>query len=97
MTNGAYPDEYPPKEQYRRNAFWNLLLLIPLIALFPPFYNRTDPRLFGMPFFYWFLLALIALSAACTYVVYRMTKDEFVVTDGPDLLSVDSLDEGARR
>jgi hypothetical protein len=42
----------------KRNAWWNLLLLIPFIAtLFPALYNKLDPPLFGMPFFYWYQLA----------------------------------------
>jgi uncharacterized protein DUF3311 len=75
---------------------WNLLLLIPLAWLITPLYNKTDPALFGMPFFYWFLLAGIPVAAICTSVVYLMSKDEPVVTDKPDLLSVDDLDEGSR-
>ncbi|HTU70181.1 MAG TPA: DUF3311 domain-containing protein [Candidatus Baltobacteraceae bacterium] len=42
----------------RRNSWWNVLLLVPFIAtLFPALYNRLDPPLFGMPFFYWYQLA----------------------------------------
>lgn len=76
---------------------WNLLLLVPMVVLYPPLYNRIEPRLMGMPFFYWFLLAMTVVSAGCTFLVYRMTRDDFVVTDRPDRLSVDALDEGARR
>ena len=32
-----------------------LLLLVPYIALlWVPFYNRIEPTLLGIPFFYWF-------------------------------------------
>jgi uncharacterized membrane protein len=42
----------------KRNSWANLLLLIPFVAtLFPAFYNALEPRLFGMPFFYWYQLA----------------------------------------
>ncbi|HET9655530.1 MAG TPA: DUF3311 domain-containing protein [Kineosporiaceae bacterium] len=51
---------------------WNWLLLLPLLAvLYPPLYNRTDPWLFGMPFFYWYQLAVIPVSVVCTLLVYR--------------------------
>ena len=50
----------------------NWLLLVPIaICLAVPFYNRTDPELFGMPFFYWFQLAIIPIGVVCTVVVYR--------------------------
>ncbi len=80
----------------RWNA-WNLLLLIPLAWLITPLYNRSGPAFIGMPFFYWFLLAGIPVAAICTSIVYAKTKDEPVVTDKPDLLSVDDLDEGGER
>lgn len=48
-----------------------LLLLLPLIGtLIPEFYNRIQPSIGGMPFFYWYQLAWIAGSVACTWVVY---------------------------
>jgi hypothetical protein len=51
---------------------WNLLLLVPLLTvLYPPLYNRIDPTLLGIPFFYWYQLAMIGVSVACTLVVYR--------------------------
>jgi hypothetical protein len=84
------------RSHLRWNA-WNLLLLIPLVWLLTPLYNKTGPALFGMPFFYWFLLAGIPVAAICTSLVYLNTKDEPVVTDSPDLLGVDDLDEGSRR
>lgn|GEM_PF-1308827 len=41
----------------KRNAWANILLLIPFVAtLFPGMYNRLEPHLFGMPFFYWYQL-----------------------------------------
>jgi hypothetical protein len=50
----------------------NGLLLLPLLSLlYPPLYNHVEPRLLGIPFFYWYQLALIPLSAVCALVVYR--------------------------
>ncbi len=54
---------------------WNWLLVLPLFAtLIPMLYNRTSPELFGIPFFYWYQLAAIAIGVTSTLVVYRMTR-----------------------
>lgn len=48
-----------------------LLLLLPFIALcWPPFYNMQTPDLAGIPFFYWFQLLWIVITAIITAVVY---------------------------
>jgi uncharacterized membrane protein len=56
----------------RMGARWLLvLLLIPFVVLlWPPFYNFTEPQLIGIPFFYWFQLAWIIVTAILTLVVY---------------------------
>ena len=62
----------PSRSATRRNrrAFL-LLLIIPFIALlWPPFYNFIDPELFGIPFFYWFQLMWVIITAIITAVVY---------------------------
>ncbi|MFL6143846.1 MAG: DUF3311 domain-containing protein [Labedaea sp.] len=86
----------PTRSGLRWNA-WNLLLLIPLLWLLTPLYNHSGPTLFGMPFFYWFQFAGIAVGVLCTSVVYFKTRDEPVSAEAPDLLSVDDLDEGSAR
>ncbi len=57
-----------------RNRSWLMLLfIIPFIALlYPPFYNFRDPTLFGFPFFYWFQLLWIIITAAITLSVYLL-------------------------
>jgi hypothetical protein len=48
-----------------------LLLLLPFVALlWTPSYNRVDPQLFGIPFFYWYQMAWTLLGAVCTLPVY---------------------------
>ncbi|MCP3799382.1 DUF3311 domain-containing protein [Allokutzneria sp. A3M-2-11 16] len=79
----------------RWNA-WNLLLLVPLAMLFTPMLNMDAPRVFGLPFFYWSQFAFVPLGVICVGLVYIKTKDEPVVTDKPDHLSVDDLDEGGK-
>ncbi|HXM00923.1 MAG TPA: DUF3311 domain-containing protein [Rhizomicrobium sp.] len=48
-----------------------LLLIVPYLALiWVPFYNRALPAFAGIPFFYWYQLLWIPLSAAVLGVVY---------------------------
>lgn len=59
----------------RRRNLIVLLLLLPLVAtLVPEFYNFADPSIGGMPFFYWWQLLWIAGVAACTGIVYLVTR-----------------------
>lgn len=49
-----------------------LLLLVPFFGLlWVPFYNLRTPELFGFPFFYWYQLAWVPVTALLTWVVYR--------------------------
>ena len=49
------------------------LLLTPcLLALWTPLYNSTEPFLFGVPFFYWFLLLLVPVSALTIFAADRI-------------------------
>lgn len=48
-----------------------LLLLIPYLAvLWVPSYNRLEPSIAGIPFFYWYQLLWIVLGAAVLLPVY---------------------------
>ncbi|GAA2991213.1 DUF3311 domain-containing protein [Actinokineospora diospyrosa] len=76
---------------------WNLLLLIPLALLITPIFNRSGPALFGMPFFYWFQLAGVALGVLATAIVFAKTKDKPTVPARGTDRDVDTLDEGAGR
>jgi hypothetical protein len=52
-----------------------LLLLGPcLLALWVPLYNSTEPSLFGIPFFYWFQLLLVPISALTIFAADRIGK-----------------------
>ncbi len=52
-----------------------ILLLIPcVVCLLVPFYNSVEPKLFDFPFFYWFQLAFIPISALFIFAAYRMEK-----------------------
>jgi hypothetical protein len=52
-----------------------VLLLVPcLLALWVPLYNSIPPVLFGIPFFYWFQLAVVPLSALAILAADRLGK-----------------------
>jgi hypothetical protein len=54
---------------------WYLLLLIQFVpSLWVPFYNSVEPTFVGIPFFYWFQLALVLVSAGVTAIVYFATE-----------------------
>jgi formate/nitrite transporter FocA (FNT family) len=44
-------------------------------VLWPPFYNKVEPALAGMPFFYWYQLGCIIGGAILTAIVYFATED----------------------
>jgi Protein of unknown function (DUF3311) len=66
------------KEQKSRSgwSWWYLLFVIQFVViLWPPFYNKIDPTLIGIPFFYWFQLLWVLVSALLTAIVYFATTD----------------------
>ena len=53
-----------------------LLLIVPFVAtLLPWIYNRADPSLFGMPFFYWYQLAWVVITAGLLALVVVLTRE----------------------
>lgn len=63
----------PTPTQSRRRSWLLVLLIIPFIVLlYPPFYNSIDPTFIGMPFFYWFPLLMIILTAILTGTLYLL-------------------------
>ncbi len=59
----------------RGSPWWYLLLLIPFVAMFwVASYNRVEPAWGGVPFFYWYQLLWIPISAAITLIVYAATR-----------------------
>jgi hypothetical protein len=58
-------------------SWWYLLLLIQIVAvLWPSFYNKLQPTLIGVPFFYWYQLLLVIVGAALTAIVYFATDSQ---------------------
>lgn len=50
------------------------LLLAPFVLLWVPHYNRIEPQLFGLPFFYWYQMAWVGLAALLTFIAYRIDR-----------------------
>ena len=73
---------------------WNLLLLVPFLTLVTPWFNSMEPRLFGMPFFYWAQFAFVPVGVLCVAVVYLRTRDAAAPEAGGSPPDVDELDEG---
>jgi hypothetical protein len=64
--------------QHRQGGWrwWYLLFVIQFVAvLWPPFYNQAEPMFVGIPFFYWYQMAWVLISAALTAVVYFATEE----------------------
>ncbi|MFL6101533.1 MAG: DUF3311 domain-containing protein [Actinomycetales bacterium] len=52
-----------------------VLLLAPIVALmWVGSYAKATPRLWGMPFFFWYQFLWVFLAAACTYTAYRILQ-----------------------
>ncbi|HET9343087.1 MAG TPA: DUF3311 domain-containing protein [Candidatus Eremiobacteraceae bacterium] len=59
----------------RSKRAWYLLLALPLLAsMFPQLYAVGGPPLFGMPFFYWYQLAMSVIAGIITGIVYYATR-----------------------
>lgn len=52
-----------------------IVLLLPAVVLplWVPLYDKTDPTLWGFPFFYWFQFAMILMSAVLTLLAYALS------------------------
>ncbi|HZY95489.1 MAG TPA: DUF3311 domain-containing protein [Candidatus Cybelea sp.] len=58
-----------------RNRAAYLLLILPFVAtLLPWIYNRAEPSLFGLPFFYWYQLAWVVITAGLLGLVVYLTR-----------------------
>jgi Protein of unknown function (DUF3311) len=70
------------KKTMNWRRYWpRLLFLIPFTAtLWVPFYNRVEPKLGGVPFFYWYQLGWILLGAAIVLLVHAIDNRITYVT-----------------
>jgi hypothetical protein len=58
----------------REGTMWVLLLLPFIGLLWVPFYNHELPALWGFPFFYWYQLVWVPLTALLIWIVFRNDK-----------------------
>jgi uncharacterized membrane protein YhdT len=65
----------PRRVEDHSRARYQLLLIIPIMApLLTPLFNRTNPVVWGLPFFYWYQIACCLLALVITSLVYRLTR-----------------------
>jgi hypothetical protein len=58
-----------------RRHWLRVLFILPFIAmLWVPSYNRLTPELFGFPFFYWYQLLWVVISAVLAGIVYNAER-----------------------
>jgi uncharacterized membrane protein len=56
----------------RRFRFIHLLLIVPFVAMmWVPFYDRAEPAIAGIPFYYWYQMLWIFLGALVLLPIYR--------------------------
>ena len=67
----------PRSSRRPSTGLWVLIivLLLPAVVLplWVPLYDKTDPTLWGFPFFYWFQFAMILMSAVLTLLAYALS------------------------
>nr|WP_295741452.1 DUF3311 domain-containing protein [uncultured Acidocella sp.] len=51
-------------------------VIIFVIALWVPLYNKVNPTLFGFPFFYWFQMLVVIASSVMIWIVYKVEDKE---------------------
>jgi uncharacterized integral membrane protein len=61
------------QKRSRSRLLW-LLLLPFVLLLLPGMYNRDQPELAGIPFFYWFQIFCIILTATLTGILLMVTE-----------------------
>ncbi|WP_189171117.1 DUF3311 domain-containing protein [Pilimelia anulata] len=62
------------RTQGDRNPWYWLLAIPVVIPLITAVYNTAEPRLFGLPAFYWVQLAWIGLGVVATAAAYLLTR-----------------------
>jgi Protein of unknown function (DUF3311) len=74
MADRPLPDTSTTERSTETRSPVAWLLLVPVVlVLWPPLFNKITPELFGIPFFYWYQLAVIPIGVVCTTIVYRAT------------------------
>jgi hypothetical protein len=70
MSNGPVREEDITRVSWTR---W--LLVIPfIVSLWVPFYNSVEPKVWGMPMYYWYQLLWVLIGAAIAAIVYSAER-----------------------
>ena len=73
-NEGARVEPGVPHTDKPKMVAAGILLLIPIVALMAvPSYAKTDPELFGFPFFFWYQFLWVFLCSAMTWAAYLLT------------------------
>ncbi|NNN18345.1 MAG: DUF3311 domain-containing protein [Acidimicrobiaceae bacterium] len=63
----------PVAEMTKKGYYW--LFIIPFIGtLIPPIYSKFKPELFGLPYFYWYLILWIIITGIIGGIVYFLSE-----------------------
>jgi uncharacterized membrane protein len=74
--NPPEPPARPPIVTASR-VLVGLCLLVPFVALlWVNSYSRLTPRFIGIPFFYWYQMLWVPLTAALTFAAYVLVRRE---------------------
>lgn len=61
----------------RSSALTVVLLVLPcLTAMAVPLYARVEPRLAGVPFFYWYQFGCLIVTVLCLSVALRLHRED---------------------
>jgi hypothetical protein len=72
-------EELPVKQPVitARRVVAGICLVIPFVALlWVSSYSRLTPEFIGIPFFYWYQMAWVPVTAALTYTAYVLVRRE---------------------
>ncbi len=58
--------------RWQRWLVYASFLATAAVALWVPLYDRIEPSIGGVPFFYWFQVVWIAVAALATAVAFRL-------------------------
>ena len=69
-------DSRPPASPSRGLWIAITVILLPaiIVPLWVPLYDKTDPKLNGWPFFFWFQMALIIFATTLTMIAFLISR-----------------------
>jgi len=71
----AYPRSPERSSPVRPRPRGRWLLIIPIgMPLLVPFYDRVDPQLWGIPFFFWYQMACALVAIVTISTVYLLSR-----------------------